>query len=91
MSIRYSKGYLTKIEDIIAETDYILRYEKGAFKSGYCILNEKKIIIVNKYFPLEGRINSLIDILKIIDVNAKQLSDTSRKLFFELAQTEIQL
>ena len=91
MSIRYSKGYLTKIEDIIAETDYILRYEKGSFKSGYCILNEKKIIIVNKYFPLEGRINSLIDILKIIDVNAKQLSDTSRKLFFELAQTEIQL
>ena len=91
MSIRYSKGYLTKIEDIIAETDYVLRYEKGSFKSGYCILNDKKIIIVNKYFPLEGRINSLIDILKIIDVNAKQLSDTSRKLFFELAQTEIQL
>ena len=32
--IKYTNQYLTKLEDMIAESDYFLRYEKGNFKSG---------------------------------------------------------
>jgi len=64
MTIRFTKQFLSKLEDIFAESDYVLRYEKGSFNSGYCLLNETKVAIINKYFTVEGKINCLIDILK---------------------------
>jgi len=89
MPIKYSKQYLHKLEDLMAETDFILRYEKGSFKSGYCILNSKKIAIVNKYFTHEGKINCIIDIIKSIDIDTEKLSTKNQSLFLELSQTDL--
>ena len=69
MAVKYSKQFLHKLEDLMAETEYILRYEKGNFKAGYCILNTKRVAIVNKYYTHEGKINCLIDIIKSIDID----------------------
>ena len=91
MAIKYSKQFLHKLEDLMAETNYILRYEKGNFKSGYCILNTKKIAIVNKYFTHEGKINCLVDILKSIDIDQNNLSEKHKNLYLELSQTELKL
>ena len=78
MTIKYTNLFLNKLEDILSETDYILRYEKGNFKSGYCVLNESKVAIVNKFFALEGKINSLIEIIKSIHVDTSKLSDVTK-------------
>lgn len=91
MAVKYSKHFLNKLEDLIAETDYILRYERGNFKSGWCILNDNKVIIVNKYFATDGKINCLLDIIKTVDINKNQLSEKNKKLYLELAQTELEL
>ena len=79
--IRYTKGYLNKMEDLISETDYILRYEKGNFKPGYCIIRDRKVIIVNKYYPVDGKINCLLEIIREIDFDTSNLSDSNKKLF----------
>ncbi|MFT5772974.1 MAG: hypothetical protein ACI9ZX_002378, partial [Algoriphagus sp.] len=42
MTIKYTKHFLDKLENLFTETDFMLRYEKGNFKSGYCVLNESK-------------------------------------------------
>ena len=42
MLVKYTKHFQNKLEDLFAESDYILRYEKGNFKSGYCVIKEKK-------------------------------------------------
>lgn len=91
MAIKYTKQFLTKLEDIFSETDYILRYEKGNFNSGYCVLDEAKIAIINKYFPLDGRITSLIDILRSIEIDEDRLSEKNRKLFQEISQIELKV
>ena len=91
MPIRYSKSFLSKLEDIVADTDYILRYERGNFKSGYCIIKESKVVVINKYFPLDGRINSLIEILRTIDIDPKKLGEKTLKLYREISQTELQV
>jgi hypothetical protein len=91
MKIKYTKQYMNKLEDIFAESDYILRYEKGNFKSGYCLLHESKIAIINKYYPLEGKINCLMDILKQISLDLSKLSIKNQKNFKELFQTELNL
>jgi len=87
--IKYTNQFLTKIEDLIAESDYILRYEKGNFKSGYCLLKEQKIMIVNKFYTTEGKINTLLDILKIITLDTKKFTEKSHKLYQELSQTDV--
>jgi hypothetical protein len=88
-SIRYTRQFLNKLEDIFAETDYILRYEKGNFKSGYCILKDQKIAVVNKFYSLEGKINCLTEILKSIDADFRKLSSRNLELLAELKQTEL--
>jgi hypothetical protein len=91
MSFKYSNHFLHKLEDLIAETDYILRYERGNFNSGWCVLKDTKVIIVNKFFATDGKINCLIDIIKTVDIDQSGLSEKNQKLFFELSQTKLQL
>jgi hypothetical protein len=87
--IKYTTGFLTKIEDIISESDYILRYEKGNFKSGYCLLREQKIMIVNKFYTTEGKINALLEILRTVELDQSKFTEKSQKLYEELTQTEV--
>lgn len=81
---------MDKLENLFAGSEYMLRYEKGNFKSGYCILNETKIVIINKYFPLEGKINALIDILSQLQFNPKDFQNKADQDFLEkLGQTTL--
>lgn len=91
MQIKYSNHFLNRLEDVLAESDYVLRYEKGNFKSGYCILKDTKIVIVNKYFTTEGKINCLIDIVKTLDLDTSNISEKNKKLISELSQTILNL
>ncbi|HEX5169185.1 MAG TPA: hypothetical protein VFW11_08410 [Cyclobacteriaceae bacterium] len=87
--IKYTTGFLTKLEEIVAESDYVLRYEKGNFKSGYCVLKDQKIMIVNKFYTTEGKINALLDILRTVTLDTSKFSEKSQKLYEELSQLEI--
>ncbi|MCS4433622.1 hypothetical protein [Aquiflexum gelatinilyticum] len=92
MIVKYTKNFLDKIEDLFASSEYILRYEKGNFKSGYCVLKENKIVIVNKYYTLEGKINALLEIIKELGFSPKDFSDKKlQDLISELQQTELKL
>ena len=91
MQLKYTKHLLNKLEDIFSESDYVLRYEKGNFQSGYCVLKDTKIAIVNKYFPIDGKINALIEILRSVDIDTQHLSEKNQKLFMEIAQTGLEL
>lgn len=91
MSVKYTNQYLNKLEDLMAESDYSLRYEKGNFKSGYCLLNSDKVAVINKYFSREGKINCLVDIIKSIEIDPDQLSEKNQSLYLELSQTKLSL
>lgn len=84
MKIRYTPATLEKIEKIVSEVGYIIRYERGTFQSGYCILEFKRVVVLNKFLQTEGRINTLIDLLPILNIEADHLSTESRKMFEEV-------
>lgn len=86
MLIKYTPAFLRKLEGLLADLGYVLRYEKGNFKSGYCILRDIQVVIVNKYFTTEGKINSLVDILRQIDLNPEPLNDKNRKFLLDLLE-----
>ena len=84
MSFKYTPNTLKKLEELYEEARYIIRYEKGHFNSGYCILEERRVVVVNKFFNTEGRINALIEILSSIQVNEQELGTETLKWYKQL-------
>jgi hypothetical protein len=88
--MKFTQGNLDKIERVIEEGGYIIRYERGTFQSGYCILQAKKVVVLNKFLQTEGRINTLIDLLPLLNINIDILTHESQQLFEELIAVEVQ-
>ena len=84
---KYTKHSLKKIEQILEETGYSIRYERGNFHSGYCIVENKKIAVVNKFFDTEARINCLVEILSTIEMDKEQLSDKSKDFYKKIEKS----
>jgi len=82
--MKYTQTTLDKLEAIPEQSGYVLRYERGTFQSGYCILEEKKVVVLNKFLQTEGRINTLIDLIPQLDINTELLSDESKKMFMDI-------
>lgn len=82
-----TKHSLKKLETLAKELGYTVRYEKGNFTSGYCLVESRRVAIVNKFYDTEGRINVLLDILSQFRKQAgegAELSPASVKLWKEL-------
>ena len=83
-SMKYTQTTLDKLEKIVEEAGYVIRYERGTFQSGYCILEQKKVVVLNKFLQTEGRINTLIDLISQLDIKPELLSDESKKLYTDI-------
>ena len=82
--MKITQHQLDKIEKIIEDSGYVIRYERGTFQSGYCILQERRVVVLNKFLQTEGRINTMIDLLPQLDINFDALTLESQKLFTEI-------
>ena len=82
--MKYNQPTLKKIEAILEEAGYIIRYERGTFQSGYCILQQKRVVVLNKFLTLEGRINTLSDLMPQLEISYDSLTYDSQKLYEEL-------
>jgi hypothetical protein len=65
--IKFTKHFLKKLEDLLSELGFVLRYEKGNFQSGYCLVENRNILVVNKFFDTENRIQVIIEIIQQLD------------------------
>lgn len=84
--MKYTQNTLDKIERILDEASYVVRYERGTFQSGYCILEQRKVVVLNKFLQLEGRINTLIDIIPQLKIVPDELTNEARKTYEEVLE-----
>ncbi len=82
--MKYTQTTLDKLETVVEEAGYVLRYERGTFQSGYCILEERKVVVLNKFLQLEGRINTMLDLIPQLGINIESLTEESKKLYNEV-------
>ena len=75
---------MDKIERVLDETGYIVRYERGNFQSGYCILEQRKVVVLNKFLQLEGRISTLIDIVPQLRILPDSLTPETRRIYDDI-------
>jgi hypothetical protein len=82
--MKYTQTTLEKIEKILEEGEYVIRYERGTFQSGYCILEQKKVVVLNKFLQTEGRINAMMDIIPQLKINLDSLTPETKKIYLEI-------
>lgn len=82
--MKYNQTTLDKLEAILEETGYVVRYERGSFQSGYCILEDRKVVVLNKFLVLESRISTVIDLIPTLNVSFDSLTAESQKLYEEV-------
>jgi len=82
--LKYTKYLLEKIEHLFSELGYSIRYERGSFQSGYCVVHQQKVAVVNKFFDTEARINTLLEILEGLDFDPESLSEGARHTYAKI-------
>ncbi|MBK5285310.1 MAG: hypothetical protein JJE25_07885 [Bacteroidia bacterium] len=89
--IRHTQHFLDKLVNILSLNNYSVRNEKGNFKSGHCLKEQSRIILLNKMVPIESRINFLCDVLRSVSIDESILTLDDRKLIEHLKQTELKI
>ncbi len=91
MSLTFTNHTLEKLESILKSAGYKLRYEKGNFKTGACVLENSRVVVVNKFSNLENKIQGLAELLAILDIPSEFLDDKQKQLLLTLKQTNLKL
>lgn len=85
MNLKYNAALLKKVEDIFKEGGYTIRYEKGNFQNGYCVLEKRRVVVINRFHELEAKVNSMMELLvSIEDLELENLSSESAQLFQQI-------
>ena len=87
--MKYTRHWQKKVEALFQSLGYTILYEKGNFQSGYCLVENRKVAVINSFFDTEGRINCLLDILATIDVDAEALPPKEMALIQQLQNVRL--
>ena len=78
---------LQDLKALAAELGASVRFEKGDFKGGYCIIKESKVIVINKMTNLQRKVIILSAALKELGVDKIYLTPKIREIIDEMAET----
>ncbi len=79
--MKFTQAALDRLEDILGESGYMIRYERGTFQSGWCLLENKRIVVLNKFLDTEGRMNTLTELIPQLTIDFDKLTHESQKLY----------
>jgi len=76
---------LQELKAVADQLGASVRFEKGDFKGGYCIVQDKKVIVINKMTNLQRKVMILSTALKELGVDSIYLSPRIREVIDELS------
>jgi ribulose 1,5-bisphosphate carboxylase large subunit-like protein len=78
--MKMTRNTQEKLQNVLKAQGYKIRYEKGNFVGGYCWVKDQKIIIINKFHPLEAKISTLMEIIRDIEIEEDELTEDLKKI-----------
>jgi hypothetical protein len=82
---------LEKLEMLLKTTGYKVRYEKGNFKTGACLLQHSKVVVVNKFSGLESKILAISELARDLEMDYNLLDEKQMAFIHQLKQTKLEL
>lgn len=86
MQFTFNNRMLEKLEAILTAFNYKVRYEKGNFKTGACLIEKNRVVVVNKFSDLESKIRALALLIKDLKEDEPVLSGREAELYQALKQ-----
>jgi hypothetical protein len=86
--MRITASSQEKLQDLLKSQEYVIRYEKGNFKGGYCVVQDQRTVIINKFHPIETKINLLLEIIRSLEIDESRLSAEQAKLLERIRKNE---
>ena len=82
---------LEKLEILLRTAGYKVRYEKGNFKTGACVLLSSQVVVVNKFSNLESKIQAIAGLIRELDLDFSLLDEKQIAFVHQIKQTRLQL
>lgn len=79
---------LQELKSLSAQLGAEVRFEKGDFKGGYCLLKESKIIVINKMANLQRKVMILSMALKELGIDQIYLTPKIREIIEEMSEVK---
>jgi len=79
------------VQDLKSIADQLgaeVRFEKGDFKGGYCIIRDSKVIVINKMTNLQRKVIVLSMALKELGVDKIYLTPRMREIIEEMSESK---
>lgn len=89
--LTFTTHTLEKLEMLLKTTGYKVRYEKGNFKTGACVLLNSKVIVVNRFSNLENKIQALAELIRDLEIDINLLDDKQFTFLQQIKQTKLEL
>jgi hypothetical protein len=76
------------LRSVASQLGATVRFEKGDFKGGYCLIKENKVIVINKNANLQRKAIILSDALKELGVDEIYLNPRLREIIEEMGDNK---
>ena len=73
---------------LLKTTGYRIRYEKGNFKTGACLLQNSRVVVVNKFSGLESKILAISELALELDIDDNLLDEKQGAFLKQIKQTK---
>ncbi|WP_028295514.1 hypothetical protein [Olivibacter sitiensis] len=87
----FTQTSLDKLERLLLSLGFKVRYEKGNFRTGSCVIQHSKVVVVNKFSNMEVKINSLVNLINGMEIDQSLLDDKQKQLLYSIKQTKLTL
>lgn len=78
------ENILTDLKNIAAEMGAKVRFERGDFKGGYCIIKDSKVIVINKLSNTQRKVMTLAAALNELGIDKIYLPPKIREVIEEM-------
>lgn len=82
---------LEKLELLLKTAGYRVRYERGNFKTGACMLQHNRMVVINKFSNLESRIQAIAELARELEFDQNVLDEKQSAFLHQLKQTKLAL
>ena len=76
------------LKSIASQLGAEVRFEKGDFKGGYCLLKDSKVIVINKITSLQRKVIVLSMALKELGVDKIYLTPKMREIIDQMSESK---
>ncbi len=75
---------LLELEQILEQSGYTLRKERGSFRGADCVIEGDKLVMVNKNKPAEAQLGTIAKVLGQVDLAETYIKPAVRKELIKL-------